>query len=184
MLAICSCANPSPKPIATLPITADLIIPLPPLTDMNGLREVTQLINVHYQLNRVVFEAHISITPEEFVMVGLDGFGRKAITIHWTKDGVIYEAAPFVPQQLRPENILADIVLLYLPKNSLQKLLAGSQLKLLTTANSRTIMQGDKKILEVHYKLNMKNNFWNGSLHYQHFIWGYDMDIKSVEDAK
>ncbi len=176
-LILCGCSNN--MAIKEIPISRNVTIPVPLLGDVGRSVEVTQLVTVHYLKEQIVFEGHISITPDLFTMVGLDAFGRKAITIHWSKDGIIYESASFVPAQLRPENILADIILLYWPEASLRHAMSGSPVTLITSHNHRIIMQGDKKIFEASYK--PKTDYWNGNVHYQHFIWGYEMDIKSVE---
>ena len=183
LLAICGCTSPKPVPLTAVLIAPNLMMTMPSLNDVGRSLEVTQLVTVHYQKDQFVFEGHISITPDRFLMVGLDAFGRKAITISWTKAGVLYESAPFVPSQLHPENILADIVLLYWPESSLRQALEGSPARLIMGKDRRLIMHGDKKILEVHYQPDIAGNLWNGQLHYRHFAWGYGMNIQSVEVA-
>ncbi len=175
-----SCAPARVAPVGNVSIAPNIQMSLPRPGDMRRSLEATQLVRIQHKEMNVMFEGHISITPQRVLIVALDGMGRKALTIDWTTEGISYEAAPFVPRELHPENILADIVLLYWPVDSLH--FSDPAAKLVTAKNRRTLMQGNTKILDAIYTP-AKKDVWTGNLHYDHLIWDYSMDIQSLENA-
>lgn len=153
-----------------------------PLYEYNGVpMEVSQLVTASYDEKKFVFEAHLSITPERLRMVGLDPFGRKALTIEWSKQGVTYDAAPWVPLQLHPENILADIVLLYWPEKSVREAIIAAHGTFVAKAHSRSIAVNGKEVIHAEYRA-PPDDLWSGSAKYQNRAWGYALDIESVRD--
>jgi len=166
---------------SSVKIAPDLVLAMPQVADLGRPVEVSQLVTVHYGQQSFAFEVHIQATPEHFLFVGLDLMGRKMITIDWTKDKINYEKASWVPSELRPENILADIVLLYWPAAIVRQGLATSGGKLLAGKNSRTVMLRDKKIWRADYRPTVKNDLWSGKLHYRNLARGYEFDVQSAE---
>lgn len=183
ILMLCGCASTAPNliPPETVKISPDVALTMPSPADLGRPVEATQLVTVHYGDQNFAFEAHISATPEHFLLVGLDLMGRKIMTINWTKEGISFDTAPWVPSQLRAENILADIVLLYWPDNIVRKSL-GDSAKLIGNAQSRTITFDHKKVWQADYQLNSKHDLWSGKLHYRNLAWGYDFDVQSTEN--
>ncbi len=187
-MILCACAgqpnNETPPDDAVsnlVQIAPDLTLTMPDPADLGRSVEVTQLVTAHYDRQNFTFEGHINATPERFLLVGLDLMGRKIITIDWTKDKITYEKASWVPPQLRPENILADMVLLYWPAASVRHALAASFGKLVTDSNSRTIMINNKKVWHADYQPAFKGDPWSGRLHYRNLAWNYEFDVQSVE---
>jgi hypothetical protein len=182
VLILCACAGPTAETASDKVVIApDLTLTLPDPDTLGRSMEATQLVTAHYDHQDFAFEAHISATPELFLLVGLDLVGRKIFTVQWTKDGVVYEKAPWVPSQLRPENILGDIMLLYWPDAVVRQALAASSGKLTVSANSRTITHGGKKVWDATYHPTVKNDPWSGPLHYRNLVWGYEFDVQSTE---
>ncbi len=81
------------------------------------------------------------MTAEALTLITTDPFGRRAMTLTWRDSGLTVEkAAPFVPDFIRPENILADITIAYWPEAAVRAGLAGSGATLLRpTARRRVI---------------------------------------------
>ena len=185
-LMLCACTT---MPVDEAPhfdvvqIAPDVSLTMPSPSDLDRTVEATQLVTAHYGNQTFAFEAHINATPERFLLVGLDLMGRKLMTIDWTKDKISYETASWVPAQLHPENILADIVLLYWPDRAVNNALAKSSGKLISNADHRTIMSGNKAIWQADYASKPKNDPWSGELHYRNLAWGYDFTVQSTEDA-
>jgi hypothetical protein len=185
---LCSCDTPSiegaqqNKP-GTVQIAPDLSLSMPTPADLGRSVEVTQLVTAHYGDNTFAFEAHISATPEHFLLVGLDLMGRKLMTIDWTKDKIFYETASWVPSQLHPENVLADIVLLYWPDAVVRKSLAMSGGKLVIRSGVRTVLSRGKKVWQATYQSISKNDPWSGQLNYSNLSWGYNFTVQSTEQT-
>ncbi len=93
-------------------IAPDLAVALPRPADLGQTVEVMQLVTARYGTQTYAFEARISATPEQFLMVGLDSLGRRAMTITWSDAAISYESGPWLPPQLGPANVWAHMGLL------------------------------------------------------------------------
>src|SRR5262245_34841069 len=133
LLLLAGCGVLLPMP-AILPVpaaydpTAPMIGPgqrlnLPRPADLGRTTLVTQLITASGYGQTFVLEVNLSVTPERVTLVGLDGVGRRAITITWTDQTVVAETAPWVPETLRPGVMLADIVMIYWPEAAVRRAL-------------------------------------------------------------
>lgn len=160
--------------------TVTLVMPHP--GDLGRSLEAVQLVTAHYGDQTFVFESHLSATPKRFLLVGLDTVGRKAMTITWTDAGIAYEAAPWVPEQLRPANILADIVVLYWPAASVRRALSGGTLD--TGPERRSVIAGGQEVIRAEYRPTRPGDPWSGRLHYENRAWGYALDVESLEAGR
>src|SRR6185437_16762957 len=96
--------------------------------------------------------SHIEITPQTIDLVGLDPFGRRALTIHW-RDGILsYETAPWLPDRIRPANILADMAITYWPEDAVRAGLARSGAVLEASPGHRRIVSGGRTIVSIDYE--------------------------------
>jgi len=182
ILILCNCTNQTPDNTSNVVhISPELTLTLPQPGDLGRPVEVTQLVTAHYGDQNLVFEAHIDASADRFFFVGLDLMGRKAISIDWTADGIVYDAASWVPPQLQPQKILADMVLLYWPEAVVRQALQASSGKLLIGQNSRTIMIGKKEIMHSDYHPAPGGDLWSGPVRYQNLAWKYDLAIQSSE---
>ena len=182
VLMVASCATHSAGPVADkVQVAPTLTLVMPRPVDLGRTFEVSQLVTAQYGDQTYVFEGHLSAKPDRFLMIGLDTTGRRALTITWTDSGISYEAAPWVPAKLRPENILADMVLLYFPDAVIGKALAGSGGTVTTSASQRVIEADGKEAITADYQPAVSGDPWSGHQHYRNLAWGYELDIQTAE---
>ncbi len=181
LLMLAACTG-GPRP-ALVPLSPQLSLRLPSPGDLGRSLEATQLVNARYGDRTFVFEAHISATPERFLLVALDPLGRQALSITWTDSGVSSVAAPWMPSALRPENMLADLVLLYWPEPSVTRALAGSGGTLIDTPRARSLVFDGKEVLHADYQPGADDR-WTGRIAYRNFAWDYQLDIQSAETSR
>ncbi len=151
----------------------------PPLTDMISSVEATQMITANYSDESYSFQNQLSITPEHLLIVFYDPMGRSGLTIDWDKDKITYQKSGFMPDNLPPQNILADFILTNWPASSVRKALAGTKAVLTETKNGRKISLDGKTLIEIEYEPSIQNKF-TGRVIYQNLIWGYKLDIHSA----
>ena len=197
-LAGCWTLLPAPEtlfPVSVTPLSAPvtaepnalLIGPgqrlnLPRPADLGRRIVTTQLITLRGYGQTVVLEVNLSITSERVTLVGLDGMGRRAVTITWTGQNVSAETAPWVPETLRPGSMLADIILIYWPETAVRKALPDGG-ELLQEARSRTIRVNGKDVLRVDYGW-AAGARWNGTLRYSNLAWDYEVEVQSSETKR
>ena len=138
----------------------------------------TQLVTVRYGDQSLVFEAHLDITPQRFLLVCLDTMGRRALTVTRSGGAVTVEAAPWLPATIDPHNILADIELIYWPADSLRTGLAGGELS--EDGGHRSIMVGRTEVVRIEYESGGRGA-WTGRQHLSNLAWNYDIAIDSTE---
>jgi hypothetical protein len=175
--------TPSSAPETAEP-TALLIGPgqrlnVPRPADLGRRIVATQLITLRGYGQTFVLEVNLSITKERVTLVGLDGMGRRAVTITWTGQKVAAETAPWVPETFRPGSMLADIILIYWPEAVVHRALPEGG-ALLQEAHGRTIQVNGKDVFRVDYG-SAATAPWHGTLHYSNLAWGYEVDVQSSE---
>jgi YD repeat-containing protein len=180
---LAGCASDE-MPSETLPMIAPgHLLTLPAPGDLGRSVEAAQLITVHREGETYVFEGHISVTPERFLLVGVDGTGRRAMTLTWDRSGkVTAETAPWMPRAIPPGPMLADIVVLYWPEAIVQRALKESGATLAVGNGSRTVTADGSQILRADYQ-DGAGAAWSGKLRYRNDAWGYDIEVQSVELA-
>nr|WP_298689274.1 DUF3261 domain-containing protein [uncultured Dongia sp.] len=161
----------APNHLLTLPQPGDLGRPL----------EMSQMITVRHDNDVFAFEGHIGVTPERFYLVGVDGMGRRAMSVAWDKSGKITaERADWLPAAVRPGPMLADIILIYWPATVLRPALENAGAVLVDGPTSRSISIDGKEILKIDY-LAGGPQATTGRLRYRNSAWGYEIDVQSVE---
>ena len=156
----------------------DLALPVP--ADLGRNVEAAQMLSATYDGQTFAFEGRISITPERLVLVGVDGMGRRAMTATWDGRSLATESAPWLPSNVRPASMLADLVVLYWPEAAVHKALAPAGCKLLATAKSRQVRCGNDTVLTAKYDWPAGAK-WNGTLQYSNLAWGYEIEAQSKE---
>ena len=180
-LALTACAHQGSEPSGRIVhISPDLTLTLPRPSDLSQSVEASQMVTARYGDQSFAFEGHISATPERFLMVGLDSLGRRTITITWTDAAITYEAAPWLPAQLRPENVLADMVLLYWPELSVRSALAPSGGAVTVSPGRRRISRNDQTIVMIEYEPAEDGSSWSGRLRYRNLAFNYELDVMSI----
>ena len=165
-------------------IAPDLTLLLPRPGDLGQSIEVTQLVTARYGAQTYAFEGHVSATPERFLMVGLDSLGRRTMTITWSDASITYETAPWLPAQLKPENVLADMVLLYWPLSSVQQALAQSGGAVIAAPGRRTIVKDGEPVIQIEYEPAGAASPWSGRLRYRNLAFQYELEVQSVRSTQ
>jgi hypothetical protein len=176
MLSACA-TGPAPNSVRIAP-GLDLVLPSP--GTLGRTLQATQLVTAHYQDRTVLFEGHVSASPAQVLLVVVDQFGRRALSVTWNDAALTYTAAPWLPATLRPQSMLADIVVLYWPAPVVRRALAPSGGTLVTAPGVRSVVLGGREIIHAEYQPSAPGETWAGHARYRNLPWGYDLDIQSV----
>jgi hypothetical protein len=150
---------------------------LPGPGDLGHSVEWLQQITVHHGADVFAFEGRLSVTPDRLKLVGVDGLGRRAMTVIWDKSGsVTATRAEWLPPQVKPGSMLADIVLLYWPREVLRRALKSSGATLQEIGRTRIVSVGADEILHI-------DDLGNGRVAYRNSAWGYTIEVQTIEVA-
>jgi len=176
------CANRQANiPSEEVAIGPGVTLTMPSPGELNRSFEAVQLVTARYGEKTMVFESHISVTPHRFLIVSLDSLGRKAMSIDWTDGSIVYDVAPWVPEQLRPQNVLADIIVIYWPGAVVAHSLNGG--RLVSGKDIRSIVTDDREIIHADYHPIRADDMWSGTLEYRNLAWGYVLNVQSIESS-
>jgi hypothetical protein len=183
-LAVGACAEPSVgPPTQQVMIAPGLSLVLPAPADLGRSLNATQLVTAQYGAQTIVFEGHISVTPERFLLIVIDSFGRRALTVAWTGSYLTAVPAPFLPASLRPENMLADLVLLYWPEDAVRRSLRGAGSAITSDGHARSISLAGREVIHIDFKDLGAQDPWVAHLHYRNLAWAYEFEIWSSLSA-
>jgi Protein of unknown function (DUF3261) len=173
------CASTEGRAATHALIGPDLQFVIPGPQQLGRFVDVVQLITARYRDRIFVFEGRLSASPERLQLVGLDGFGRRVLSIVWNGEYVSFSAASWLPDALKPENILADIAIVYWPEEAVRRGLAESNAVLRADQRQRSISVRGKDIIHVDYGT-PNGEVWVASARYHNIAFGYELDLRSV----
>ena len=186
-LAVAGCSNPA-VPISGAQHGHVMVAPgttlsLPSPATLQRPVEAQQLIVAHYAGRTFAFQTVISVTPSRVLVVGTDMMGRRALTIPWPGAAMTIEAAAWVPSEMRPANMIADIMLLHWPLAVLRTRLTPPAAELLVPHPRQRVVMLDGRPMIRAYHVAGAPGSWSGRWTYRNLGWGYKLDIQSVELA-
>lgn len=179
LLAGCTTSPGQPAKVIRVAPDLDLVMPAP--ASLGRPVEAAQLVTARYGGQSFVFESRIKATSRDFRFVGVDSFGRRAMTITWNDTGIHSEIAPWLPPQIRPDNILADMVMLYWPEAVVRNGLAAAGGQLLSGPDQRSVSVAGREVIRADYHPAHDDDPWTGSLTYRNLAWGYELEVQSAE---
>ena len=148
-VSFAGCAPLSPRFSESVLLAPGVQLDLPPLAAFGRQAEMMQWVVARHGEDVFIFEGRLSIGPDRLLLVAIDPFGRRAITIDWNGAQMNVERAPWLPETLPPENMLADIVLLFWPEDAIRHALHGAELAVGNA--SRSIRRGSEEIIAITY---------------------------------
>ncbi len=176
---LCACAPPS-LPDDEAAIAPKTIMVVPPPEASGEPTSVAQSIVAHFRGHTFAFDNQIQIAPGTFDLVALDGFGRRALSVHWQAGRMTSDAAPWLPSIVRPADILAAIVIVYGPEKTVAQSVKDAGATFTETGTTRTISRGNRDLVVVEYG---SGQGWSRSAKLRNLAFGYEIDIQSAELA-
>ena len=178
-LAGCHTAPPT-SPVSARPATGgpDATHPALAPPDAVGTRSATQVIHAAYGARSVVLRTVIESAPGRLDVVGVTATGQRVFSAHY--DGATIDArkSPFVPDQLDPERVLADMQLALWPLAAVQSAFRERGLTVTEPfAGVRRLSRGDALLAEVHYA---SADPWAGRLWFVSFEFDYSLTIDTA----
>ena len=170
LLALAACSSAAPPVADRVIVAPGITLALPAPAELGRAEDAVQLVTARRGGDSFVFECRLSVDGERLLLVGSDSMGRRAMAVRWSKDGMTVERADWLPDTLRPENILADIMLLYWPEAAVRRGLSGAVLS--QTSQGRSIGES--------IAISWQGDPWNGSSRLVNTPWGYEIEVRSA----
>jgi Protein of unknown function (DUF3261) len=174
VLLFAACAHTPPQ------APAPAVIATPAFASPGALtpRSASQVIHAAYGSRVATLRTAVQIDAAGLTVVGVTATGMRLFTASFDGTRVSAERGPFVPKEVAPERVLADMQLALWPLESLQGAYADSgQVVSEPHPGVRRVVRGDRLIAEVHYA---SDDPWNGRLWFVNFEFGYSLTIDTV----
>ena len=152
LIPLAACATPPAPPPGTVMVAPGIQFALPAPAALGREVEAVQLVSARHGTDSFTFEGHLSVTRERVLLAGTDGFGQRLMQITWDGNTITAQKAPFLPDGLRPENVLADVMMIYWPE---------------------TQVPGDLVVIE------RDDDPWRGHARLTNRAWDYEIDVQS-----
>ncbi len=141
-------------------------------------RSASQVIHAAYGNRVASLRTAVQIDSDGLKVVGVTATGMRLFSASFDGERVSAERSPFVPKEVSPERVLADMQLALWPLASLQRAYADSGLTVSEPIPGvRRVVNGDRLIAEVHYA---SDDAWTGRLWFVNFEFGYSLTIDTI----
>jgi hypothetical protein len=141
-------------------------------------RSASQVIHAAYGSRVATLRTAVQIDSAGLTVVGVTATGMRLFSAFYDGQRVSAERSPFVPKEVSPERVLADMQLALWPLASLQSVYAGSGQTISEPVTGvRRVVNGDRLIAEVHYA---SDDPWTGRLWFVNFEFGYSLTIDTT----
>jgi hypothetical protein len=141
-------------------------------------RSASQVVYAAFGSRAATLRTAVQIDAAGLTVVGVTATGMRLFTASFDGEKVSSERGPFVPKEVSPERVLADMQLALWPLASLQDAYAASgQTVSEPQPGVRRVVRGDRIVAEVHYAT---DDPWNGRLWFVNFEFGYSLTIDTT----
>ena len=127
---------------------------------------------------RLAFTNQVAVSPARLLLVGLDPLGRRAMTLRWDGERLAIERADWLPAEIRPANVVADLMLLYAAGDAIRAGLP-SEVELGEQAMTRSLHRGGAEVVAIAYQ-DAGARRWQGRARLRNMAYGYDLDVRST----
>ncbi|MDV7341032.1 DUF3261 domain-containing protein [Terasakiella sp. A23] len=135
--------------------------------------EVVQLLKGDYAQKQFVFQVGLSMKEDGLSLIALDSMGRRAFSVFWDDNGVTAQKANWMPDMVRAEYILKDIMMAYWPIDALGVFDESVR----QVGNERIVENNGDKTLSIYSPSQMDR--WNGKVVIENHVLGYRIEIQS-----
>jgi len=168
------------SPAIPVPAPESPAVPPPFFASPEALsaRSASQVIHAAYGSRVATLRTAIQIDAAGLKVVGVTATGMRLFSASFDGKRVSAERSPFVPKEVSPERVLADMQLALWPLASLQSGYADSgQTVSEPLPGVRRVVRGERLIAEVHYAT---DDPWTGRLWFVNFEFGYSLTIDTT----
>jgi Protein of unknown function (DUF3261) len=159
-------------------IAESVTLRLPKAEDLVDSLDATQIVTGTYGERRYSMQVQLEWRPGSIVLAALNVWGTALFTISYDGRRLATEGSQTITEALRPEYVLADILLTFSSDTALRAELVGSGLELEDASGRRTFSRDGKPIIVIHYD---GASPWEGTVRFEHIERGYELMIETIE---
>jgi hypothetical protein len=170
---LAACAHAPREPAGPAPRA------LAPVSDVSP-RSASQVIHAAYGERTATLRTALEVSASDIRLVGVTATGQRLFTASYDGQTVNAERGAFVPADLQPERVLADMQLALWPLPALQQALGSAYEVAEPFAGVRRLRRDGRLVAEVHYA---GSDPWSGRLWLVSFEHGYSLTVDTTTSA-
>ncbi len=170
-LLFAGCAATSRTPA---PVERPLVAP-----SAAGDRAVSQVVRGALGVREMTLNCVVSVKGNEMSVIGLNAMGVRLFTLRYDGKSVSAEKSFGLPEELKPEFLIADLQFVFWPLTSLEGPLRAAGYEVSeSTPGTRRLRRGDRLIAEAHHT---GPDPWAGRAWLVNLEYGYSLQIEAAE---
>jgi len=138
--------------------------------------EAMQLLKARYGEKTFSLQVRLSLSKEKLSLLALDSLGRRAFSLNWSETGIQSDRADWLPDTLKSENVLSDIIMAFWPERTLEMRLRGKALTWSFNANQRILLQDNVPVITISTPVS-----WDCRVEIINHARGYEIEVLSTE---
>ncbi|MDO8288828.1 MAG: DUF3261 domain-containing protein [Parvibaculum sp.] len=157
------------------PLAPDVTLALPDAPVFGSGVEAVQLVQARYQGHQQMFQSVIRSRDNFFTVLMTVPSGPRIMRIDWTPVSISSKKEAIAPTGLSPERMLADLMLVYAPKDMLRKAIGGAVV-VEDKPTERKVMKDGRVLVLV---TRPDGDVWNGRATLTNYAFDYELKIQS-----
>lgn len=178
LLALCACASTTERSLSDRVEVADaVLLRLPSTQELNQTLSATQILSGTYDTRSYTIQIELEWRRGSIALAALNSFGVLLFSMSY--DGSVLEtrSSSALMRGLRPEYVLADILMTYWEQPMLELHLESANVTVRDTALRRAIDRSGSPVITIDYETESR---WEGEVHFVHRERGYELLIRTV----
>lgn len=180
VVGVGGCASTHEMAGAAAIIAPDVRFVIPSPGELGRWVDMAQQITARYGDRTLVFEGRLYASPEQVRLVALDAFGRRALGLSWDGVNLSFDSVRGPADVIEPENVLADIAIVYWPEQAVRRGLTGSGASFHASYLERSISSRDGRNIATVAYARTSDLSWPIWAKYRNIPLGYELDLRSA----
>lgn len=176
LLVGCATVTDQIRPDA-VEVADSVLLSLPAAEELNESLAATQVLTGTYDSKTYTMQVELEWRPGSIGLAALNSFGALLFSMSYDGDVLETRGSPTLMQGLRPEYVLADILMAFWERSMLEMHLNGAAASVRDTGRSRAIDRDGTPIITIDYESESR---WDGRVHFVHMERGYELLIQTV----
>lgn len=168
------------KPLQEVPVSSNVKLNIANIWPLQMNGTYLQKITASAGGSKHSFSVYLTVSETMVEVVAFNDMAGRLYKMKWTPQKIDWEASSFIPSMIRPENIIADFLLVHLPSDQLQNILYGAYVYEQSDGNAKSRVIYSSIALRNIYYNSPFGNMW-GRVVIDNPAFGYRLDIQTVE---
>lgn len=175
MAFLTACASNRGPGMSAQTLAPGVSLTLPDDPPFAGPVGATQLVQARYRERHEMFQSTIEASSEHFIVAMTVPSGPGIMRLDWRHRSISAKKESIAPDNLTPERMLADLMLVYAPDDVLRAALAGGNV-VIAGESTRTLFKDGRAVVKV---TRPSGDLWNGHATLVNYAYDYALDIQS-----